>query len=292
MEIDLGYICNYKCSYCPPLLHSGKGWLEYDNVIALLEKVSPARIILPGGEPTLYPQIVELMQYIKKMDSFLFVVSNATKSLEWWEKHNELIDVLTFSLHIEKVNIEEFIKKVKAVTKKRYVTINVSMIPNRFDEIFEIIRRIRVECEDTYITPKMLVDTNTGLSMEYTDKQRMAMRKILPPKVVRTTESLHNVKVYKVYSDGVYEETKPQELIATGDIKYQGWKCWKGLQFLKVTPYGEIYQATCEVSLPYTKPIGNIYDLDNVKWTTEPQICTKKQCNCISALRGVRKEKV
>jgi organic radical activating enzyme len=291
LEVDLGYICNYKCSYCPPLLHSGKEWINFNSLIKFIDKVKPLRIVFPGGEPTLYPKIVKLLQYLKTIGVITYLVSNGTKSIEWWEKYNDLIDLPTFSFHIENADVESFIEKIKVVTKKRFTTVNVPMKPDSFNEIFKVIRRIRRECPDTYVVPKILTDNTTGLTVKYTSEQRSLMEKILFPEVVRFINP-HVITTYKVYSDGKYVKTKPQELLAKGEIVYTGWKCWKGLQFLKVTPLGDVYLATCEVEQKRTNPIGSIYDLENIKWTTEPQICMKRQCNCITALRGVKKRKV
>ena len=64
VDIEIGNICNYSCSYCHPNSHSGSSWNNYNKLINFIDKVTEgklATIILSGGEPTLYPRIDDIV---------------------------------------------------------------------------------------------------------------------------------------------------------------------------------------------------------------------------------------
>lgn len=292
VEIDLGYICNYSCSYCAESLHTGKSWLEFDKVKQFLHKVNPTSVVLPGGEPTIYPHIIPLLKYLKdNFNAAVTITSNASKSSKWWAKYHELMDVVVFSFHIEHTNIDKFIENILAVSSNRIISINLSMVPDRFDECLAIGYKITDICPNTYVILKSLIDYKIDtLFSQYTDKQKKIMSSVLHPKVINAVNP-HQIDTYKIFKDGSKEKARPHQLMCSGDINYNGWRCWKGLKFLKLLPNGDIYQSVCEITDDGTGSIGNVYDLDNVKWTTHPQICTQQECNCISSLKVIKKEK-
>ena len=114
LEVDLGYICNYRCSYCPPALHSGKQWVDKSDLINFLEASKPKLVIFHGGEPTLYPGFIDVLTQIKnRLGAGTSVVTNASKGPTWWGKHHHLMDLLTFSYHHEHADVDTFIKTIK-----------------------------------------------------------------------------------------------------------------------------------------------------------------------------------
>ncbi len=69
---------------------------------------------------------------------------------------------------------------------------------------------------------------------------------------------------------------------------YRGWKCWKGIQLIKLTSNGNIYKATCDIGRGIVS--GNIYN-DEFTLPTEPEVCQKDYCNCLTDLKTVKKER-
>jgi len=291
LESDLGYICNYKCSYCPPWLHNGSDWINFNDLKNLINHIKPTLVILPGGEPTYYPDFISLLKFIKNdIGSKTCVVSNASRSLEWWEEYHNLMDLLVFSLQIEFVNVEEFISKVKMVSKNRILTINLQMIPERFDELISIANTIISNSQNVVILLKALVNSETGDKFNYSKEQYDIMSNYMRSKTFTTTNPIRNT-IHKKYSDGSLELVVPQKLISDKENIYTGWYCWKGQQTLKVLADGDIYNATCEVTQPLIKPIGNISKFDEIKFPNKPIICTKNICNCATSLKSIHKEK-
>jgi MoaA/NifB/PqqE/SkfB family radical SAM enzyme len=288
-ELDLTYMCNYNCSYCFDYQHTGKTALDADKVKMFIDKINPSDVVFPGGEPTLYPNIIDLIKYIKENhNSSITVVTNGFKGPEWWRKHHHIVDMLVFSFHIEHADVDRFIDTILAVCSERFVTVNIPMIPERFDELYEIGKRINETCEETYVSLKAIVKNRDILN--YTEEQKKLMSTLLYAKDPKFTNP-HRTTVYKVYSDGSREKTIAQELIGKVENNFRGWRCWKGVQFMKLLATGDVYKGICEQTMGI-KPLGNIYDFENIRWPTEPDVCTKDRCTCIGMLKCIKKEKI
>ncbi|MGD9331034.1 MAG: radical SAM protein [Desulfobacterales bacterium] len=69
MEIEFSRRCNYRCPYCyvprQPDLADELSRAEIRNVIVQAEALGARKIIILGGEPTIYPHIVEMIAFIR-----------------------------------------------------------------------------------------------------------------------------------------------------------------------------------------------------------------------------------
>ncbi len=289
IDIELGDVCNYKCSYCYPYLHPGTDWLDYKSLISFLDKrikENDTVVMISGGEPTLYPHISSILKYLQDRGCHTKLLSNSSKPLKWWEKHIKYIDELVLSYQIETQNLDEFLTKVKCLTENNIIQINVSMINDRFDECIEIAEKLK-EIKNLMITLKVLKDKKTHRMYDYTEEQiRVMSKKIFTP---RTIEIKNPLKIFShVYSDGSEEIKFTQEVVAKGLNSYKGWKCWKGIDLIKIRSDGNYYLATCDFR--GNKYYGNISD-KNLNFPTEPTICEYDYCFCMTDINNIRKEK-
>jgi organic radical activating enzyme len=284
LEIELGFKCNYKCSYCPPHLHTGKDWIKYSYLSKFINIVKPKTVLLVGGEPTYYPWYDQLISELK--DTKIHITTNGSRPIEWWEGRINDIDVLTLSYHLECVDIDKFIKKLEYLTNYKIVTVNVSMIQNRFRECLEAGMRI-AEVKNVYTSLKALNNINTGQLYNYTPKQLEIMSEIIKPKV-ETFGPVHNIYFYGIDENGRKKKLRAQTIISNKKNVYTGWRCWKGIQCIKLTADGGLYKATCELGL---EPFGNIYD-NHIDLPLEPTLCPKEYCFCLTDLKAIKKEKI
>ena len=72
LRISVTDRCNFRCTYCMPL--AGLPWLpkaeilSYEEIVAIVAQLAPLglrRIRLTGGEPTIRPQLVSLVQQLR-----------------------------------------------------------------------------------------------------------------------------------------------------------------------------------------------------------------------------------
>ena len=82
MEIEFNRICNFNCVYCYAQNGSNdKHDLtkeEFCDVINQARDLGTRKIIILGGEPMLYPHIIEMLQYIKKYGMEIELFTNGT----------------------------------------------------------------------------------------------------------------------------------------------------------------------------------------------------------------------
>jgi MoaA/NifB/PqqE/SkfB family radical SAM enzyme len=287
LELDVGYICNYQCEYCSPTINRGTEWINFEKLKEFLTLVKPSTIIISGGEPTIYPHIVELLTYLKNTPTFTCLITNATGNLK---KYKHLIDFTIFTFHIDSSDLYTFIENVSSVSFDKVVKINIPMVLNKFDECLLSSRKISLECPNALVILKALVNYKTGITIDYTDYQLDIMRNYIESSLMNREIPI-SYKTFKLYSDGSKEFVTSQVLITSKDNCYKGWLCWKGLQTIKVIPNGDVYNSTCEVGNPYDYPIGNIKHLEEIKFVKEPQICKKNMCNCATNLKAIKKVK-
>lgn len=126
-------VCNFSCEYCirPNIVYTPK---SIDEIVTGLKKFAPIRLIITGGEPLLYPNMIELCKKISdfsiiEMQSNLTV--NAREFLEGTSpKYIERIEASFHPQEREKlgeVTIKEFIDNV-IFAKEKGFNINVRYV--------------------------------------------------------------------------------------------------------------------------------------------------------------------
>jgi len=205
IDIDLGNICNFVCSYCYLQKELGEMWIDYDKLTTFLDKhiiSDKTVVILSGGEAVIYPKITELLQFLKSKKAFVAFISNGTNELKWWKENLQYIDKLTLSYHIEFTDYDDFVSKIELVNDKKRVQVNLAMIPKRFDECMKIADKLK-EYPNVFIAPKILINTETKVKLDYNKEQLIILSSIIKPKT--TTLPDEDIKTYGVkfiYSDG------------------------------------------------------------------------------------------
>ena len=46
LEIELGFLCNYRCSYCPPYLHTGSLWIDHEMLMKFIKMANPTPTVV------------------------------------------------------------------------------------------------------------------------------------------------------------------------------------------------------------------------------------------------------
>lgn len=82
MEIEFNQSCNFSCIYCyalsnPPRLDE-LSKEEFCDVIHQAKELGARKIIILGGEPMLYPHIMEMIGYIRSLEMEIELFTNGT----------------------------------------------------------------------------------------------------------------------------------------------------------------------------------------------------------------------
>ncbi len=82
MEIEFSRICNFRCSYCyVPEKVECKGELSRDeikDVILQAKALGAGKIIILGGEPSIYPHLPEMLQFLNSQGFEIEMFTNGT----------------------------------------------------------------------------------------------------------------------------------------------------------------------------------------------------------------------
>ncbi len=82
MEMEFNKSCNFRCLYCYASDHTvHRNELskhEFLDLINQARELGARKIIVLGGEPMLYPPIIEMIQYIRDLDMDVELFTNGT----------------------------------------------------------------------------------------------------------------------------------------------------------------------------------------------------------------------
>jgi molybdenum cofactor biosynthesis enzyme MoaA len=118
----IGPRCNYDCMYCPTDWHDDSSphpeldklklvWKSFYNKTHSLNL--PYKITFSGGEVTANKSFLPLVEHIKNCEpAEIFVTTNGSASLRYYKDLAKLVNGISFSVHSEHINEEEFFKKV------------------------------------------------------------------------------------------------------------------------------------------------------------------------------------
>jgi MoaA/NifB/PqqE/SkfB family radical SAM enzyme len=281
--------CNYRCSYCHPDLYNGKiKTAEFEIITQFVDKVFDYcrnKELKPffefaGGEVTYLKWFGDLLDYISQRGGLVSIISNASSSLEWWNKHIHSLHGACLSFHVEGVkSAEHFIQVAKVAEQCRTTNlhVNVMMPPERFDECLQFAEELRSRVETSIaLQPLYYGFGGAGITGKYpySAEQEEIMKsfrgrssnKDIPEPRGSVMVSMDNGEVLKKSTFDLLVEEK---------TNFVGWDCNAGIENIVVTFQGDIYRAWCMQD----GPIGTIFD-EQLELPVSPMLCRTKICQC------------
>ena len=183
----LGKRCNFDCSYCSPTIHDNisphKTFSElvdaYKYLLSCIGKIRNDQkigIIFHGGEPTLNPDYLGLINYIAESNTNISIrtLTNLTRSAEYLFELNKVSDI-TYSVHLEYLT-EKFINKAEYFFSLRdksskNLTVKIMYLSKYKDKIMPLLSTLGKYKNITYsITP--LHKKDSKLLYDYTDNDK------------------------------------------------------------------------------------------------------------------------
>ena len=279
------------------------------NILNKIEPTK-IRIEFTGGEPTLNPNFYDMLKYLDEIniDNISFT-TNGSRNIKYYKKCIGLINNMTFSYHMEYNSFkpEMIIDLQKDINSKKRergrVKVHIMFLPTTLDRVKElksifeknsikyVIRRIRPSYHKRY------------LDNEYWPDGRLKKGVIVPPfdtnsiSVLLQTkegganhsggdedyysaeelqflknEGRFNFKNLIIHSaDGSKEVSNINQITGDKLNQFKGWKCWAGIQSMRIGIDGNITVGSCE--LP---SLGNVFtDFEIPK---NPSVCKDDWC--------------
>jgi organic radical activating enzyme len=276
--------CNYRCEYCPDILHDGStGQPKWETVKHFVDNLKVDKDIcfrMSGGEPTYWKHFYDMAKLVKQCGHNFTYVTNASQSVEYFKKINEYTDGVFLSYHSAYADPQHFIDVCNALDCPKVVA--VMLLPEKFDEMYAIAERIHNET-NAMVEAKVIVDKvndehPTNRVYEYTEEQKEKIKQW------PFTRMLDYVGIHR--GPLMYDEqlVDANQLILQGDNKFSGWKCWAGVDGINIDMWGNMYRADCQFG-------GAIGNLERYKLPSDPIMCGKNICSCLSDIY-IKKETV
>ena len=153
---DLTRRCNYNCSYCWPAVHNKtESFIEKEIVFNVLDKLikwsdgKEIRFNFGGGEPTLHPNFLEILSYLKSKQQWVLVTSNMSRSLNYWSECSKYINSINMSAHFESIDknhflnvLEIFIDRHNKDNDDHWIEVKLMTPPGKLEEVLEFKKEI------------------------------------------------------------------------------------------------------------------------------------------------------
>lgn len=291
---NLTTTCNFSCEYCPDYLHNGKyGFPNYTKALEFIEKVSQQNkkvfIELLGGEPTLWPDLINFMKSVRDLsdDIIVHIGTNGSRTEKWWQKFCnsgiEMNSFLAFSYHPESIDDELYYNNLKIASERYFVVSSFMLDPRHIQRTHSMFKRIKdnlaVDCVFKVIRPNF---DSSQIDNRYTDEDL---------KIFHTNEHEYYYDRKKFHKkSNVVGEKVPGQLFLNGTKqnfrkmviekahKFQGWKCYAGSKRLFINPDGTVW-ACSQVIGNKNLYIGNINE--DVTLYESYITCPVKYCSCM-----------
>jgi organic radical activating enzyme len=294
IDWTLNTMCTYHCSYCPDTLHRGVNVLrsrEEDPVIVknfLTQLKSQlqgrsVQMFINGGEPTISPVLDTIIDFVHESGWSLYVNTNGSRSMEWWQEYAPKIYKVTISYHPESAD-DSIFDKVALIGSHTNVGVFTLMYPpepywTRSVTAFEKFRSIPdITLEPSRVFKRENV-TTTAESYEYSQEQlawldhhtglniRGGSRAPAPGNAWGNSLA--------TLSNGSHVDRFDEvDAVNRRENSYTGWACNMGVDSIFIKQTGEVDSATCGQA----HSLGTIFDFKGLR--SEPTICNRTWCMC------------
>jgi MoaA/NifB/PqqE/SkfB family radical SAM enzyme len=239
-------------------------------------------IFLNGGEPTISPSLETIIDFCNEKNWCLYVNTNGSRSLDWWEEYAKKIYKVTISYHPETVD-DSIFEKVEYIGTQTNVGVFTLMYPPYWDKAESAFQRFKtvkdITLEPSRVFKRESYDNDS--SYEYSTEQLTWLEansglgirggSFSPP--ANNFYGQHFIE----YDNGHVEQFDEVECVNNLKNMFTGWECTMGINLINIDPYGNIRKSACKQAIH----IGNILTFEGLL-AYEPEICKIKYCTCTS----------
>lgn len=293
IEWKIHNVCNHDCSFCGARHKDGsQRWFSLEKYKEYTDKLveacgdSPFWIQITGGEPTLFPDLLPLIAYMKSKGAMVSLISNGSRTIRWWKELQEahIIDYLFITYHSEQTDNYTHINEILNLFHDEPIEV-ICLIThsiNSLEKAFEA-RDYLKSNTGAIVTLKSMVFGEFDIYELYTKEQIAKLKQdnwvygdMRATKKLSTLPMKHRINhTLKVtYSkDNLSLTIDPQLLMKKKQNKFLGWDCAIGNHNMRID-HDVIYRGVCEVGGE-----KNLNDT-NIQFADDYIKCTSTQCFC------------
>lgn len=295
-----GNTCNFSCAYCHPENYTGSSpWQTLEDSLRFVDYVwqnicvpnkQILSVIFQGGEPTLWPHLIAVCTYIKSLSSknTIQILTNGTRSKQWWLENVDVIDGIMVSVHNGQSNNGKLAEKFNAISDTDTdVSIHVMLDKHNFDSCIETYNYIYDNCPNIVLIPKVLrVSIIESLLQAYTPEQLAVINK-LKHKSTFTKTVIQPPMYWQDAEGNCSGQVDIERLVIEKKNNWNGWYCNIGIETLVVNHQGDIKGGSlCFGGISY----GNIADSEYAIPLDMPTLCKYDSCGCLTDLQTTKKK--
>ena len=272
--------CNYECTYCASYNNSGdfmfKSLEEYITAFRYLSNHfgnKTIKLSFLGGEPMLYKQWPELVNYIAELNYLPKITTNLSIPVKSYinKLNKNLGKFIVASWHPEYAT-NEFMNNVQLLNDSNFIrSVSVSAPQEYWNEAMEVLKILKIKYGEKFVHLTRIKDEDSqGLSItdkliDYTPEQEKYF-------------TFHRDYPVEIKITDINNKTTIYDKIDAHSINFKGMNCAVGKDSIHITPNGDVYPSAC--LLNYRKArIGNIYKQNIIKPTSSIR-CPFVACYC------------
>ena len=310
-----GNTCTYACTYCHPSLHSGTiAWPSIDLAMSVFKNVTDHYKnklgrqlfwIFLGGEPIIWKDFLKFLKLAKEYDpsAYIHVITNGKRTIKWWNKAKHLIDQISFTAHIEFVDLIELREVINEVGDTiPQIGILVPVIPAKWNDCLEALEILKDTKAYNFLRLKFLweLDHYNGIEKfrqehlgykgtKYTEEQKEIINNLIYQKPNNKWPKYKwSRKLCTIKENEIIQSYRGHQLIGLDANAWKGWKCYAGIESLSLDGEGNIKYSMCGAE----GILGNWRTNPNsIQWPNDPIICPYEICGCAADLI-ITKEKI
>lgn len=290
VDLIVTNVCNYKCHYCSPNVHSGSsGFPDYEKLLNFLNYLhtdvnqNKKYLIIGGGEPTIWPKLKKLILNID--DSYsINITTNGSRTIRWWKHFIDIcidkIFEIVISVHWESVDINHIIEVCKLLEKEN-IRVTVFLLADKIaiDKVKLYHKKLIEENLNININVKPVKDFTNGQSpqnynqedIDFINTQYFRSKKI---------EKHSDIPDKLIINGNEQPRHYIREIMSKKMNSFKGWNCHLGVAKLAINHDGRVFGAQCKTAVAYC--YGNIYNDANLKITPQVVECTTEWCGCLT----------
>jgi organic radical activating enzyme len=302
IEYMLGNVCNYKCSYCFPGSNEGTmPWpdinqtkINLSHLLSYFEKqgVNKFQFYLIGGEPTIWKELPELVLFLKERFDVTFNIStNASMSLNWWEKNCHVYDNIEISVHHEFCDPDHILKVGDLLySKNTFLVANVLMDPNHFNKCQHNLDHLLTSNFKWPIVAKSVhYNGQTRYNADQAEFLKSSIKRMPDLEWYEKVNKnpVEKRKIWIIKEDDSSVQLPSDNWFALNNLNYfKGWTCNLGVEHLKIDQDGTI-SGNCKNKIWNLETPYNLYStnfISEFKPIVAPTVCEQHICQCTSEI--------
>ena len=222
--------CNYKCSYCPVLDvitndFTVEEHASYQMVLARLAHVETSfNVCLTGGEPTLHPNILDILDKLSsiKNSQDIALFTNLSRPVAFYKRIKPSDKIVVFASYHPEFSNDKFTERCLEISKlgTLRIAVHVSLSDKKeyweqTTKLLDLLQQHNIRCKPLLLSP------NNNYTPDYTDEFYSVFRKYLDD--IDDEQLFGNVNVE--YEDGTTDILKTYDFQIKSLNKFKGYSC-------------------------------------------------------------------